>query len=63
MKILIIGGEGYIGSYLSNHLTIQGFDVQCYGNRQIDYNNIGREYLSQFAYVVLLAGQIGRAHV
>ena len=56
MKILIIGGEGYIGSHLYRHLTSNGLEVQTYGNRKIDYNGIGREYLSQFSHVVLLAG-------
>ena len=56
MKILIIGGEGYIGTYLNNHLTSQGLDVQTYGNRKLDYNILGREYLNQFSHIVLLAG-------
>ena len=56
MKVLIIGGEGYIGSYLNNYLTSQGLDVQTYGNRKLDYNELGREYLSQFSHIVLLAG-------
>lgn len=56
MKILIIGGEGYIGSHLYKHLSNNGLDVQTYGNRQTDYNNLGRIFLSQFTHIVLLAG-------
>lgn len=56
MRILIIGGEGYIGTYLNNHLISQGLDVQTFGNRKQDYNILGREFLSQFSHIVLLAG-------
>lgn len=56
MKVLIIGGEGYIGSYLFSYLKSHNVDVERYGNRQTDYNNLGRIYLSQFTHIVLLAG-------
>ena len=56
MKTLIIGGNGYIGSYLSSHLISQGLDVQTFGNRTLDYNILGREFLIQFSHIVLLAG-------
>ena len=56
MKILIIGGEGYIGTYLNKHLISQGLEVQTFGNRRLDYNILGREFLSQFSHIVLLAG-------
>lgn len=56
MKVLIIGGEGYIGTYLHKHLITQGIEVEVYGNRRLDYNNLGREYLSRFSHIVLLAG-------
>lgn len=56
MKVLIIGGEGYIGSHLFKHLSDQGLDVQTYGNRQTDYNILGRIFLNQFTHIVLLAG-------
>ncbi len=56
MKILIIGSEGYIGSYLLEHLRNKNLDVVGCGNRQNDYNNLTKEYLEQFAYIVLLAG-------
>lgn len=56
MKILIIGGEGYIGTYLNKHLVSQGLDVQTFGNRKQDYNILKKEYLSKFTHIVLLAG-------
>ena len=56
MKVLIIGGEGYVGSYLFRYLQNLNVDVQCYGNRRVDYNNLGRIYLQQFTHIVLLAG-------
>lgn len=56
MKILIIGGEGYVGSYLIKHLTSCGLDVQTFGNRQADYNLLGRIFLNSFTHIVLLAG-------
>ena len=56
MKILIIGGRGYIGSYLFNYLSKQGIDVQIFGDRQQDYNLLGRIFLSHFTHIVLLAG-------
>jgi nucleoside-diphosphate-sugar epimerase len=56
MKVLIIGGEGYVGSYLFNHIFKQGIDVQTVGNRLLDYNLLGRIFLSSFTHIVLLAG-------
>jgi nucleoside-diphosphate-sugar epimerase len=56
MKVLIIGGEGYVGSYLFNYLFKQGIDVQTVGNRLSDYNLLGRIFLSSFTHIVLLAG-------
>lgn len=56
MKVLVIGGEGYIGSYLYTYLQSQGIEVDRYGSRQTDYNNLGRIYLSTFTHIVLLAG-------
>lgn len=55
MKILILGGYGYIGSYLTNFLS-QKFEVTAYGSRSQDYNNLTEEFLSEFEYIVLLAG-------
>ena len=54
MKVLIIGGRGYIGSYLFTHLTNQGVDVQIFGDRQQDYNQLGRIFLSHFTHIILL---------
>ena len=56
MKVLIVGGRGYIGSYLFNHLLNQNVDVQIFGDRQQDYNLLGRIFLSAFTHIILLAG-------
>ena len=56
MKVLIIGGRGYVGSYLFTHLTKQGVDEQIFGDRQQDYNLLGRIFLSHFTHIILLAG-------
>ena len=56
MKVLILGGEGYVGSYLFNHLKANSFDVERFGNRQQDFNELGRIYLQGFTHIVLLAG-------
>ena len=40
MKILIIGGKGYVGSYLKEELWNSGIYVESYGNRLKDYNDI-----------------------
>ena len=56
MKTLIIGSEGYIGSYLFQYLQSKGLDVAGYGNRSNDYNKLTSEYLEPFEYIVLLAG-------
>lgn len=55
MKILILGGHGYIGSYLTNFLG-QNYEVTAYGNRSQDYNKLSAEFLSDFEYIILLAG-------
>lgn len=56
MKVLIIGGHGYIGSVLTNTLRSAGVDVSTYGDRQNDYNLLTKDQLEEFHYVVLLAG-------
>lgn len=55
MKILILGGNGYIGTYLTNFLG-QKYDVTSYGSRSQDYNKLTSEYLTGFEYIILLAG-------
>lgn len=56
MKILIIGGRGYVGSYLKEELWNSGIYVESYGNRSKDYNDIDIKYLQQFSHIILLAG-------
>ena len=56
MKVLVIGGNGYIGSQLCRVLTLSGLSVDAYGNRHTDYNLLSKEILSQYQYIVLLAG-------
>ena len=55
MKILILGGNGYIGSYLTKYLS-NSFDVTPYGSRTQDYNSLSEEFLTGFEYIILLAG-------
>jgi len=56
LKTLIIGGEGYIGSYLSRYLTNNEIEVDVCGNRQNDYNLLSVDYLQKYEYIILLAG-------
>lgn len=56
MKILVIGGFGYIGSALIAHLQNIGLDCVANGNRQNDYNNLSKDFLNKFDRIVLLAG-------
>jgi nucleoside-diphosphate-sugar epimerase len=56
INILIIGGNGYVGSYLSEHLKSKQYKVDVYGNRNQDYNILTNEFLSIYEYVILLAG-------
>jgi UDP-glucose 4-epimerase len=64
-SILIIGGNGYIGSRLVYDLnstySFESVDLCWYGkdlqySYTIDYNNLTKEYLSKFDTIVLLAG-------
>jgi len=56
MKVLLIGSEGYVGSYLLEHLRSKNLDVVGCGNRKNDYNNLTEQYLEDFTHIVLLAG-------
>ena len=64
-KILLIGGNGYIGSRLTHDLQhtydIQSVDICWFGknlgfSNVIDYNLLNKEYISKFDGVILLAG-------
>lgn len=63
-KILIIGNEGYIGSFLFQKLqhefSVDGIDICWFGNRnpstiKMDYKDISEEQLSNYDVVILLA--------
>ena len=56
MKVLVIGGEGYIGSFLTTHLSNLSIEVEAVGNKRADYNLLGKIFLQQFSHIVLLAG-------
>lgn len=54
-KILIIGGNGYIGTHLSKFLK-KDYNIQIFGKKENDYNNLSKEFISQFEIIILLAG-------
>ena len=56
MKILIIGGEGYIGSFLFEYFNRLNFNIDRYGNRLHDYNKLTSEELNRYDYIIVLAG-------
>jgi nucleoside-diphosphate-sugar epimerase len=68
MKILIIGGCGYIGSALYHHLTekltikVDTVDLEWFGNHLnhnnfcIDFRHLERAYLQRYDVIVVLAG-------
>ena len=55
IKVLILGGSGYIGSKLKILLS-NDFDVSVYGTREQDYNLLTKEFLSGYTHIILLAG-------
>jgi|LakMenE01Jun11ns_1017448.scaffolds.fasta_scaffold9956305_4 UDP-glucose 4-epimerase len=63
-NILIIGGNGYVGSRLRQVLaqdyTVESVDCCWYNydlnSTRLDYHKLTQEYLEQFSAVVLLAG-------
>jgi nucleoside-diphosphate-sugar epimerase len=64
-SVLIIGGNGYIGSRLIYELnstySTESVDLCWYGkdfkySYTIDYNNLTKEYINKFDAIVLLAG-------
>lgn len=67
MKILIIGGCGYVGSALGLHLNDKGHeitnvDLEWFGNYSVgttinvDFNNLTSQFLDEFNAVILTAG-------
>jgi nucleoside-diphosphate-sugar epimerase len=66
MKILIIGGTGYIGSRLFLHLEANGDDVETvdlewFGNyvnpknRKVNFNSLSSQFLKEFDAIIFLA--------
>ena len=64
-KILLIGGNGYIGSrlydYLSPNYDITNVDACWFGKIydetiEIDYKDLTKKFISQFSHIILLAG-------
>jgi nucleoside-diphosphate-sugar epimerase len=55
-KVLILGGNGYIGTYLTELLEEAKIDVTAYGSRTKDYNRLDASFISNFRTVILLAG-------
>lgn len=56
MNVIILGGNGYIGSFLKEYLTQKGITTTVYGSRSEDYNLLESKFLRKFDYIVLLAG-------
>lgn len=66
MKVLIIGGCGYVGSAIGKHLAdkheITNVDLEWFGNHSyahtinMDYNDLTPKFLEQFNVVILTAG-------
>lgn len=54
-KILIIGGNGYIGTYLNEFLK-NDYTIKIFGKRYDDYNLLSKEFISNFEIIILLAG-------
>ena len=53
MKILIIGGNGYIGSFLTKHLPFSTLSIGCRDN---DYYSYSTDFFQSYEYIILLAG-------
>jgi nucleoside-diphosphate-sugar epimerase len=59
IKILIIGGNGYVGSQIKILLSHHFENVDTYGKREQDFNLLSKEFLSQYTHIILLAGHAG----
>lgn len=64
-KVLILGGNGYIGSrlmhdlkskYLLHSVDISWFSKKNNNNEVRDYNNLSKQELSKYEVIILLAG-------
>lgn len=66
MKILVLGGNGYIGSRLYSHLKSKKYDVDnvdlCWYGKIFEetivenFDNLSVSFLSQYTHIILLAG-------
>jgi len=56
MRVLVIGGQGYIGSYLVPYLTENNILTTYYGSRELDYNKLDKSYLEVYTHIIILAG-------
>ena len=58
MTTLVLGGNGYIGSYLTPYLISEGIDTISYGRREKahDFNLLSKDFLDYFETIVLVAG-------
>lgn len=67
IKILVIGGRGYIGSKLCQELSEQydteSVDLELFSsysckviNHRQDYNNLSSEFYKKYTHIILLAG-------
>lgn len=54
--ILVLGGNGYVGSYLVDYLKKYDFNITTFGSRQQDYNRLEKAFLNQYQNIILLAG-------
>jgi nucleoside-diphosphate-sugar epimerase len=65
-KLLIIGGNGYIGSRMYEYLLSQGYTIDnvdlCWFGKVFDetivedYRNLPKEMIQQYTHIILLAG-------
>lgn len=54
-KILIIGGNGYIGQRLHKYLNSY-YEVDSFGSKYDDYNLLTKDIITQYSHIILLAG-------
>jgi len=65
-KILLLGGNGYVGSRLfdylkSSNILVTNVDLCWFGKThedtiQEDYDNLSKDFLAEFSHIILLAG-------
>jgi nucleoside-diphosphate-sugar epimerase len=57
-KVLLLGGDGYIGSVFSNtRKDITSIDIGWFSHSEsMDFNSLDKDFISNFSDIVLLAG-------